>query len=55
MKEKKNGWTLFLLILAGIVLGFWPDHQDYHCRHLWNRTCDSDLSLDIERKKEDTR
>ena len=21
MKEKKNGWTLFLLILAGIVLG----------------------------------
>ena len=21
MKQKKNGWTLFLLILAGIVLG----------------------------------
>ena len=21
MKEKKNGWTLFLLFLAGIVLG----------------------------------
>lgn len=21
MKEKKNGWTLFLLILAGVVLG----------------------------------